>query len=313
MKPVTYFSTVMFALLVICSCKDFVNRKITNDNITVLLPSNNTVTTSNAITFWWQKLDGADNYNIQIVKPNFAAAQEFIADTTVTGTRFQLSLAPGIYQWRIRGNNGGGSTQFTTFNLTIDTTSDLGSLLVVPIGPAPGFVNGAGAVTFSWNAIAAAEKYNLYINSNPVVDVIITSTSFTSTFSPNTYTWKVKAMNAFSVSQFNVPRSFKIDLTGPGIPNNLAVSGSLNTKVTDTLKWKRNGADVSFDSLYIYEDSGMSSVNTAAIVNTTKVTIGTFLSAPSSSFTPYWWRIKSIDSVGNRSNFSALTAFTLTP
>lgn len=312
MKRTAYLISCFLPAL-FSSCKDFVNKKITNDSVTVVLPADNTVTTSNAITFWWQDLDGADNYNIQIVKPSFAAAREFVADTVVTGTRLQLSLLPGNYQWRIRGTNGGGSTKFSTFNLTVDTTSNLSGQLVVPIGPLPGFVNGAGAITFSWDAIASAEKYNLYINSNPVVDVIITSTSFTSTFAPGVYTWKVKATNAFSVSQFNTPRSFKIDLTGPGIPNNLGLTGSFNTKVTDTLKWKRNGSDVSFDSVYIYEDAAMSSVNTATITPASNVVIGSLLSAPAVSFTPYWWRVKSVDSVGNRSGFSALSTFTLTP
>lgn len=313
MKYATFISLAILTALTISGCKDFIAKDIANDTVTVLAPTDNTVTTSNAITFWWDALDGAESYNLQVVKPNFAAAQALIADSNVTGNKLLLNLSPGTYQWRIRATNGGGNSKYAVFNLTVDTTSNLSEQLVVPIGPAANAVRGDGAITFSWNAISSAEKYNLYINSSPEIDVTIPGTSYTSTFAPGSYSWKVKAINAFSVSQFNVARGFKIDLTSPGPPNNLSVTGTSSTKVADSLKWKRNAGDVSFDSLFIYEDVSLVSLNTATIANLSKIQIGELLSAPSSSYTPYWWRVKSVDSVGNRSVISATSTFTLTP
>lgn len=302
--------------MLLSGCRDFISKKITDSTVTVLAPADSTVTTSNAITFWWIELEGADNYNIQIVRPDFAAPQVLIADTNVSGNKFQMSLSPGAYQWRIRGQNGGGNSKFSIFNLTIDTTTSLSSQLVVPIGPASAFISGTGSITFSWNAIGAAKKYNLIVNSGatPVTDVMLNATSFTSTFAPGAYTWKVKALNDFSLSQFNTPRSFRIDLSPPSAPNNLAVTSMFtgNSKVSDTLKWSRNSADVLYDSLYIYNDAGYTSVNTSTALAAVKLQIVNLLAAPSPS-AAYWWRVKSVDSVGNRSAFSGAAVFTLTP
>ncbi len=315
MTAARFFILLLFAGL-ITSCKDFVSKKITDSTVTVLAPADSTITTTNAITFWWMDLEGADNYNIQIVNPSFAAVQILVADTNVTGTKFQMSLSPGKYQWRIRGQNGGGNSKFNVFNLTIDTTTNLSAQLVVPIGPTSALVSGNSSITFSWNPIASAKKYNLVVStsSSVGVDVILNTTSYTSTFSPGDYTWKVKALNDFSLSQFNTPKSFKIDQSAPTPPNSLATSNlfTSNTKVADTLKWQRTATDVNYDSLYIYSDAAFTSLNTSTVLTSVKLQLVNLFSVPTQT-AAYWWRLKSVDSVGNRSSYSSSAAFTLTP
>ncbi len=311
------FFLILITGVLLGSCKDFITKKIGNDSVTILAPANNTVTTSNMITFWWEALDGADNYNIQVVKPNFASAQVLVADTNVSGTKLQLSLTPGKYQWRIQGVNGGGGSKYTLYNLTIDSTSNLSGQLVVPLGPATGYVMGGGPITFSWNPVFSADKYEIYISTNPPTDVTLTQQAYTGTFTAGYYTWKVKAINAFSISQYNVPRGFKIDLTKPAAPNTLSVTQTSSltavVKDIDTLKWKRPSADVAWDSIYIYSDAGLTAISGTSLLPIAKMPINTLLSAPGSSTVPYWWRVKSIDSVGNTSNFSSTGTFTLAP
>src|ERR1043166_1758762 len=132
MKKCAYL--FVFILCIACR-KDFVVENIKDKLIIVNAPINNFVTTSNIVTFWWEKLDGAERYSIQIVKPSFTAITRLVLDTSVTSNKYSFTLEPGDYQWRIKAVNNGGSTEYQTFSLKVDTTSNLSSQLVYPLYP----------------------------------------------------------------------------------------------------------------------------------------------------------------------------------
>lgn len=312
-----------FSLLFFACTKDVFVKDIKNDSVSILAPANNTSTPNNAVTFWWQKLDGADKYNIQLVKPDFLTVQQLIADTNISGTKFTLSLNPGKYQWRICGFNNAGNSQYTTYNLTIDTSSNLTSQLVVPVTPASGYLTGQQTVYFSWNAITSANKYEVIVsNSNnmQIKDTLTVNTAFTSSFADGKYTWKIKALNDYSISQYNSPNSFTVDLTAPAssiasYPNN----GSY-VKDTTALKWNRvitnPTLDTRYDSLFIAYDSLFTNVVCKMRIGGSTIKLNQLNPSPAvstSTFPYYYWRLRSVDSVGNRSSFSNQLKFKLIP
>ncbi|MGE0567528.1 MAG: hypothetical protein AB7O73_06225, partial [Bacteroidia bacterium] len=206
--------------IVLYSCrKDFIVEDIKDKSITVIAPANNLTTTNNQVTFWWEELDGAEKYKIQVVKPSFTSVTQIIADTSLSGTKFSLSLQPGSYQWRIQATNAGGSTDFQTYNLIVDTTSNLSGLTVSTIDPVANYLTGNLRVEFSWNEINAADKYQIILlnsGNGTIKDTTTTLTTYTYNFSSQgAYSWKVRALNDFSISQFNTPLTFTIDLTAP--------------------------------------------------------------------------------------------------
>jgi hypothetical protein len=310
------------------SCrKDFIVEDIDDKTLAVNAPANNLVTDINSITFWWELLDGAEKYNIQIVKPNFAAIAQLIADTNVTSNKFTMSLQPGTYQWRIKATNAGHSTAYQTYNLKIDSSNVLTNQLVVPIGPGNGTITRNSAITFSWNPLSAATNYSIELSlNNTVVNYSITSnTSHTFTFTlPSaanyTVSWRVKAINGTSVSQYNTPQTFTIDVLPPSAvstptyPLNDAI-----VKDTTELRWNRvAGPDVAYDSLFIYSDASFTNLAATATVSVNKIKINAInpvsplpVGTSSASPIPYWWRLKSVDNVGNRTGFSASLSFKL--
>ncbi len=311
---------VVTAFIFLFACqKDFIVKDIKDKTLTVNAPANNTITPNNSITFWWELLDGAEKYNIQIVKPDFIAIQQLVADTNVRGNKLTLSLNPGTYQWRIKAVNNGGSTVYQVFNLKIDSTTDLSNQLVVLTSPASGIVSASNTFTFSWNTLYAADKYEIQVLNGVaiVIDTVTANTNYVRTISTTTtgnFSWKVKAMNNMSVSQYTTPRTFKIDLTKPGAPINLMHTNGSNPPHTyDTLKWTRSVAstDIDQDSLYIYTDAGLTSVYTSTMVAVKKIRISDLV--PTLTPAAYWWRVKSVDSVGNISVFSSTASFTLIP
>ena len=83
-------------------------------------PSNNLTTTTTSQTFYWEKMNGASTYQLQVVSPTFNSITTLIADTTITTNRFTIILSHGDYQWRVKANNSGSSSDFSeTWNLKI--------------------------------------------------------------------------------------------------------------------------------------------------------------------------------------------------
>lgn len=317
MKTLRHFIIISIGIYLFACTKDFVVKDIKNDTVVVLSPVNNFSTPNNAITFWWEELDGAEKYKLQIVKPSFNSIQQLIVDTNITGDKFSYSLLPGTYQWRIKGVNNGGSSQFTTFNLTIDTTSNLTNQLVIPISPVNNYLTGSKSLSFSWNTLASAANYQVQIlnSTNTVIkDTTTSNTGFvTSLTSGGTYSWKVRALNAFSISQYNSPLSFTIDITAPTVsiinyPNHASI-----IKDTTELKWTRSSSDTKYDSIYISIDSSFTSIISTAKSYSPKIKINTLSPSLPVSSSYYWWRVKSVDSVGNRSGFSNQLKFKLIP
>jgi predicted secreted protein len=310
------FGIILTALVWSCT-KDFVVKDIKDASVTILAPSNNMTTANNAITFWWEELDGAEKYNVQIVKPNFSAIQELIVDTNVTGDKFKYTLTPGTYQWRIKAKNAGGSTQYSTFNLVIDTTSNLSGQLVIPIAPVNNYLTGSKTVAFSWSSLAAADNYEIQVlNSSSTVVDYTTTTNTTYTFTLSTggvYTWKVRALNAFSISQYNTPLTFTVDLTAPTVSVLYSPTHASQVKDTVSLKWTRSGTDTWYDSVYVSIDSAFASVVSSSKVYASKIKINALNQTIPVSATYYWWRVKSVDSVGNRSGYSNQLKFKLIP
>lgn len=314
-KRIALQLAIPLALLIGSCTKDFVVKNISNDAVTILAPANNLNTPNNAITFWWEELDGAEKYNLQIVKPSFAAVQQLIVDTNVTGTKFNYTLQPGTYQWRIKGVNNGGSSKYVVYNLTIDTTSNLSSQLVIPIGPIDNFLTGNKTIAFSWNTLASAINYQIQIlnSSNTIIkDTTTINNNYTCTINTGgTYTWKLRANNNFSISQFNTALTFTIDVTAPGISVlNSPLNGAF-VKDTTELKWTRSSADTRYDSLYVSIDSSFTSIISSGKIYNTKIKISTLSPTLPISTAYYWWKVKAIDSVGNKAGFSNQLKFKL--
>jgi len=296
--------------------KDFIVEDIKDKTILVNAPGNNLVTTSNKITFWWEELDGAEKYNIQVVKPAFSSVAQIMADTNVTGTKFNLTLQPGTYQWRIKATNAGGSTVFQTYNLKVDTTSNLSALTVSTNEPLANYLTANKRVSFGWNSLNTAVNYQIVIlssTSGVVKDTTTSLTTYTYNFaSQGAYSWKVRALNDFSISQYNTALNFTIDLTAPSSPIlTLPVHAAIVTN-TYHLTWNRIGApDARYDSVFVATDSAFTNIISSTKTYTQSIAISALNNTPPATSTTYWWKLRSIDSVGNRSAFSNQLKFKL--
>lgn len=316
MRKINYSSLLALIILTWACRKDFIVENIDNKTITVNAPSENASTTTNLVTFWWDPLNGAEKYSLQIVKPSFANATQLLLDTSITLTKFNFTLKPGSYQWRLKASNAGHNTAFQTYNLKIDTTSDLSEQFVELISPANNAIRGNRIVTFTWGSISAAEKYRLKINDGLVLDTTLTGkTSITYTLpaasnSVAPFSWNVKAINTTSQSQFNTTSfTVTIDRKGPGTPViTFPTSGTLLAQ-SDTLRWTKS-SDAVYDSVFVADDSLFISNASQIRWDVNKIALAELSRAPGFF---YWCKIRSFDAYGNPSSYSASRKFKIAP
>jgi hypothetical protein len=317
MKNLNYLFCILFILSLFSCRKDFVVDDIKNKSVVVNAPANGFVTTSNLVTFWWEKLDGAEKYSLQVVQPNFTTVSKLVLDTSVAGTKYTITLQPGNYQWRIKATNAGGSTEYQTYSLVVDTTSNLSGQLVYPISPASGSVVGNTAITFSWNTLSSATYYQLQINDGSILTATTSGTSYNYTVpavtnSNTPFTWRVKAFNDFSVTQYNTASTFTVDLLAPSAPVLSNPVHGATVKDTVSLRWTRIGApDAISDSIFVSSDSLFTNVFSKTSTTLQSIKINLLNNPPNTNNSIYWWKLKSVDQVGNRSVYSSQLKFKL--
>ncbi len=330
MKKIIVITTISLVLVILGCTKDFISKDIKNQVLTIVAPNDSLKTPSNVITFWWDELDGAEKYNIQIVKPSFNTIQQLLVDSNITTNKFNYTLSPGKYQWRVRATNNNGSTAYITRTLIIDSTSNLSLVSVALVAPINNAITKNKTINFQWNSVISATNYELEIKDNNggiianPTGIIGTSFSysFTNTVDAN-FSWKVKAINAFGSTINNASRTFTIDVTAP-IASNLTYPsyGYLNTSaINDSLKWNRTITnalfDTKYDSIIISTDSNFISPPYVSRGKTygTKLKITSlspqlpYPSLPGNNF--YWLKIISVDSVRNISTASSKIKFKL--
>lgn len=302
---------VLLLCIHISSCKDIFEDDLAQQNVAIQAPPDSLHTTSLTINFWWDEVEAATGYELQIAKPSFSVIQELVLDTLVEATIFSYTLEPGVYQWRVRAVNASSETPYTTHTLEIDSAIDLSQQIIVLQTPANDMYLDSLLTTFTWQAISAADNYSVQIaspdfslTSNIVLDSLVTSNSISYTLAgEQEYQWRVRGLNDNSATPYAFPFNFSVDTTSPNIPVLLLPANNATETWDVSLYWDRGtvtGSPIA-DSLYIYSDSLTTLYYSAYTASTTY----------SDSFPvgDYFWRVRSIDEAGNKSSLSVLRKF----
>lgn len=302
-------------VMVFYSCNDFLATDLRDKNVTILAPTDNLSTTTATMNFYWEELDGALSYHIQIAKPSFSNMTTLVVDTNLTGNNFTIVLTPGNYEWRIRAENGSTETPYIQRSFTIDSTSDLTGQTLILYAPSNDFATNDTTITLNWYGLYNADQYRILIKlhasgftgTQVLPDIVQTDTTLqVSSLDEGYYDWGVRAENGLTNTSYTV-RGVYIDYTSPGMvslgspAHNALVSGpTINFSWTNAID---SGSPL-FDSLYVYTDTSLNIIRKSISVFGTgysdTLAIGT-----------YYWRIKAYDKAGNQGGFSALRKFTV--
>ncbi len=292
-------------LLSLNGCEDFIEKNISKKTVNILTPGDGYNSSDLTIDFWWDKLEGAEQYKLQIVQPSFLSIQKFILDTILSDNHFAVSLISGQYEWRIKAINNGSETEYSYRTFSIDSIISLSSQTVILTSPLNGLESKNTTVVFKWDAVISASNYRFRLidstSLNIIVDTLLTGNSISRILSESVYKWMVRAENATSSTLYS-ERILRIDLTPPSVSSlQSPIHGDTATNPV-TLNWNPSISSVG-DSLYIYSDTLL-----------TTLIFHEYFTAITYEFTgtinqKYYWRLKSVDQAGNVSSFSSTESF----
>lgn len=312
-------STIIIILLY--SCSEIISEDISEEQVTSILPSQDNVITTNTVNFKWSAVDGADEYQIQVAKPNFTNPIEYTIDSLITETEISFALSPNNYQWRVRALNNISETVYTNpIDFEVDEIIELtGQTVILNTPQNEVYVNSIQA-NFTWEYLSAADSYLFQLVrgdefSNTIIEQNTTTNNFYLTTTQNLvedrYTWKVRAKNSFSETSFSF-KKFYFDKTLPNTPTLSNPSNNNTSTINTTVNFSWNlgvdGGNIHAPITNVLEIATANDFNTLfASVETdnnqldyTFTTIGSF-----------YWRVKAYDSAGNVGIYSIARQITI--
>ncbi len=307
MKTINKVILLLFSIALI-SCEDILEEDITDKTATIISPQDGVVIESNVVTFQWNTISGADKYRVQVFLQN----QVMVKDSLVENSNVTLPLPQGNYQWRVRGENFAYQSSYSLTNsFSVQESDDLSTQQVLPSSPSDNAYKNTQNITLSWNALNAADYYELQVvnvtNSNTIVlqQSNITATTYTlnnSVLSQDAkYEWKVKAVNTTTTTSTQYSSRFLfLDRVLPNQPQNvLPANNSVGTLNQDiNFSWSIPADSGTIQSAITYEIEIATDVAFANIVQTSASSSSNF----QRSFTTagdYYWRVRAKDAAGN--------------
>lgn len=317
MKTINRALLLLISVLLF-SCEDILEEDITDDIVHLVSPVGQQQISSNVVNFQWQTIKGAEAYRIQVFSDN----QAMVLDSLIGNTAFAFQIAPGNYQWRVRGENFAytSSYSFTAFFSVVET-NDLTNQQVILSSPGIDYYNNS-SLTFKWQTVNAAQKYNFELVNitngetlvHQVEDIMTSSITLNNTILVDDaeYRWRVKALNDLPSSTQFASRHFFIDRIKPNQPINISPSNNstqiLNQPINFNWSIPVDAGPIQSTISYIIEFS-----NNIEFLSTIQVSNSSTNSFQQSfqSEGNYYWRIKAKDKAGNLSNYSNPHKFTI--
>ncbi len=307
MKTRLILTLLLPLFLLQIACEDILIDDLRDKKVVLLSPANNHISIVETQTFWWEAMADATEYHLRIVSPSFDNMASIVVDEYLTDNNFTITLPPGEYQWKVEASNNVGTTENGEIRtLIIAADSTLTNQVLALVSPIDNAKTNDATITFLWQNLSLATHYRIQIsdegfNNSTLIDVEDTTSNdfYTATLSEGTYFWRVRAENSSSESDYTT-YAVTIDLTPPSAPilnsyyNNDTISVS---NLPINLTWSADITDAFQDSIYIYNDVNLSNlILKSAAINTYNFSATTLGN--------YYWRVRSIDEVGNIGNYS---------
>ncbi|MEM6719233.1 MAG: hypothetical protein AAF611_07975 [Bacteroidota bacterium] len=205
----------IIGVLIFMSCSEILEvPDITDDTVNLIAPADNVTVNATMFTLSWETLENAENYQVQIARPDFENILQLELDSTITANSIAVAVDAGnSYQWRVRAKNSDFATPYTTysFNTDIGEVIDITDEIVNLIAPADNITVDTTTFTLSWEMIENVENYRVQI-ARPdfenilelALDTTITENSISVALEAgNTYQWRVRAQNSDYVTSYS--------------------------------------------------------------------------------------------------------------
>ncbi|TDQ11564.1 fibronectin type III domain-containing protein [Pedobacter metabolipauper] len=301
----------LFSLL---GCSEFIEPNIEKREVVLLAPANASESNQYSQTFWWEEVEDALQYRLQVVAPNFVNTSRLILDTVIKTNKFNYTLDPGNYEWRIRAENGSSQSPYKTASFVIQP-STIEEQQIQLQSPANRLVTNQSSTVFSWLKLFGADKYRIQIDTANFedgnvlfLDKTTPNLEYTVAFTKDkVYRWRVKAENATMESKWSVIQTITFDKTPPGEVFPASPTDQQSVARNPTLSWEAT-ADAKKYQLYIFKSDGTSIYSPTFPVTVTGLS---YVFTEGKSGESVTWQVRAIDEAGNAGTFSKIRGFSI--
>ena len=301
--------------IILSSCDDIIEPSISNSQVQLQAPANQYTSTSYTINFWWNTVNHALSYHLQVVSSSFASPGGLALDTVVTGYKFSFALNPGNYQWRVMAENGSSQTAYSTpYSFTIVPTS-ITQQAVQLLSPTNNYFTNQSSVVFQWNSMYGATQYNFEIDTNNftnpqtvVSSSVIPGQQINFTFpKPQVYQWRVQAQNDTANAQWSTVNTVTFNNVAPAQVTLVAPANGVTVAQPVSLQWNAV-ANAAHYKLYVLKSDSTTLYNSnfPLLVSSTNYSFSQGVSGDR-----IYWKVSAVDAEGNEGKASALGNFVL--
>jgi hypothetical protein len=297
------------------SCKEFIEPSIAKRQVQLKAPSDHYQSTKYTVNFWWDEVEDALGYRLQVVTPGFDSIGGLVLDTLVKGNKFAATLDPGNYEWRVRAENGSSQTAYAAARSFTVEQSTLTNQILTLSSPANNTSTNQGAIILKWNSLFGATKYqveidtNNFVNENALVyNQVIPGQQLSFSFPKDqVYAWRVRAENETEQSKWSTVSYVTYDKTPPGQVNLTVPNNSSIVSLPVSLNWSPI-TGISNYKLYIFkgDSTTLYSASFPMNLNTTSYSFNQGITGDK-----IYWKVSAVDAVGNEGKPSELRSFTL--
>jgi hypothetical protein len=309
------FFNIAAIMLLLQSCDAIIEPSVKNKQVQLEAPADLFQSTSYTVNFWWDEVEHALSYRLQVVTQTFATPGGLILDTVVTRNRFSFNLNPGKYQWRVMAANGSSGTEYASPRSFEIEPSSIKQQTVQLSSPGNNLITNQNTVAFQWSSLYGATKYRFEIDSNNFVDekkvlanMPIPGLQVSYTFPADRhYQWRVRAENDTAVSLWSAINQVTYDHTPPKAVAVTAPADNLTVSLPVALQWSSTESGAKY-KLYVYKSDSTTLYNNSFPVTLNALSYS-FNSGASGD--KVYWKVSAIDAAGNEGPASDLRHFVI--
>ncbi|RZS98806.1 hypothetical protein [Aquimarina brevivitae] len=305
-----YFIYIGITIISLISCEEIlIEEDLSDDTVTLIAPVDGSTVANASVNFSWEAVDPATSYRLQIARPSFASAVQVVKDTTLALTSFSTTLTSNTYEWRVRAQNAGSNTVYTSAAFSVTESDNFPARDVVLLSPQNNQIINTATITLTWEQVTDATTYRVQLldDTNQVIDEqAVTTTSAQFVFPEGTTTWQVRAENDTQNTLYS-SRTITVDSTNPAKPVGTTPANQATlTSTSVDFSWTRELIEgtTEFDSIYVYRDQQLTD-----LVTKDQATAPTTITLGASS--TYFWVVQAFDEAGNESETSDTLTFSI--
>jgi hypothetical protein len=312
--PLLYLILIFFSgIMLLSSCDEIIEPSISKQQVQLEAPADQYMSTSYTINFWWDGVDHALSYHLQVVTPTFAAPGNLVLDTIVKNNKFSFTLNPGSYQWRVMAANGSSQTPFSAPRGLTVLAGSIKQQSVQLTLPANNFITSQGTVVFQWGSLYGATAYQFELDTNNFVNEsslvsnqVIPGQQISFNFPKDqVYQWRVKAKNDTAQAQWSAVYLLTYDHTPPAQVTLAAPADGTTVSLPVALQWNAITGAAKY-KLYVYKSDGVTLYDSTfpMILNTASYSFNM-----GSSGNKIFWTVTAVDAAGNESPAGTPSSF----